>query len=160
VITNLNLAFDMGCLFDAALGCRIVCCGHMHADHCGSLAHHSRVRAMRGDPRSTYVIPACSIEQFKVMFGALYSLDHGMEHGFATDQIEKQIKKQIELVGAKHELVYELGKNRVLQCIATIHRVPSFAYVVSERRLKLLAKFVGMCNDNELDTHYSDLIRH
>ena len=46
----------MGCLFSAALACRTVCITHGHADHIASLAHHSRVRTMRGDAKSNLFI--------------------------------------------------------------------------------------------------------
>jgi len=56
----------MGCLFSAALACRTVCITHGHADHIASLAHHSRVRTMRGDAKATYLLPKQCIKQFKV----------------------------------------------------------------------------------------------
>lgn len=70
-------------------------------------------------------------------------MDHDVEDGYDEQRVQEKLNAQLIIKGASAGFELELGKKRVLRCIETIHRVPSIAYVLCEKRSKLLKEFVG-----------------
>ncbi|MFO0914599.1 MAG: MBL fold metallo-hydrolase [Pirellulales bacterium] len=103
---------------------------HTHLDHIAALpVFIARRRMMKMEPPTIY-LPAGAVEQVQRLLHAFSRLDRG--------------RLPCELVPVQLGEEYQLSRELVVTPMATSHTVPSFGYIVWERRRKLKAEYQGL----------------
>lgn len=136
-IPELKIGFDFGLQPWAFMATPTWALSHTHLDHVAALPIYvARRRLMRMPPPMIFV-PAYAVAEIKNLLSCFNRLD-----GCRLD---------CQLVGAAAGDEYEMGRNHVLSCLATEHRIPSLGYVVWDRRKKLKPEYSGLTNDQIRD---------
>lgn len=125
-----KLAFDMGSCSRSAVSLSTVLFTHAHIDHMGALATHAATRELWGLPPARYILPPSVVPGVEQLLAAWRTLD-----GASFDP---------ELVPLAPGESFDLGKGRTVTALRTVHRVVSQAYVVAERRKRLLPELAGL----------------
>jgi ribonuclease Z len=100
----------------------------------------------------SYVMPRVYHSAYRRFFHSLCALDLGGDDSASPDVAEEMAKSErtYKLIPAEYDAGAEpisLGKNRVLRCLQTVHRVESVAYVVLEQKRSLKAHMRDKSSD-------------
>jgi ribonuclease Z len=103
---------------------------HTHLDHMAALpVYIARRRMMKMEPPTIY-LPAGSIDNVQRLLHVVSRLDRG--------------RLPCELVAVRAGDEYELSRELVVTPAPTQHTIPSFGYIVWERRRKLKPEYQGL----------------
>jgi ribonuclease Z len=136
-IPELKLGFDLGAQPWDFMGTPTWLLTHTHLDHIAALpVYVARRRMMRMEPPKVYV-PAYALEDVRRLLLILQRLDRG------------RMICNLHGVNAGEEI--ELSRDHVIVPFATTHTIPSFGYLVWERRFKLKEEYHGLPGDKIRD---------
>lgn len=140
-IPEMKLGFDLGGQPWDFMGTPQWFISHAHLDHIAALpVYVSRRRMMKMDPPRIFV-PAPTLESIQRLLHVIHRLDRG--------------RLPCELIPLEAGAWIELSRELVVSTHATLHTVPSLAYIVWERRRKLRQEFVGLSNQQIRDIRMS-----
>ena len=140
-IPELKLGFDLGAQPWDFMGTPNWFISHPHLDHIAALpVYIARRRMMRMEPPVVYV-PETVMEDVRRLLLIMQRLDRG--------------RMLCELKGVKDGDEIELSRDHVVTAFATAHTVPSFGFVVWERRNKLKPEYHGLPGDKIRDLRLS-----
>lgn len=140
-IPELKLGFDLGAQPWDFMGTPNWFISHPHLDHIAALpVYIARRRMMRMEPPVVYV-PETSMEDVRRLLLIMQRLDRG--------------RMLCELKGIKDGDEVELSRDHVVTAFATVHTVPSFGFIVWERRNKLKPEYHGLPGDKIRDLRLS-----
>lgn len=129
-ISELKLLFDLGLQPWDFMGTDTCFITHAHLDHIAALpVYVARRRMMKMAPPKIY-LPAAAQPMAHALLKTMSRLDRG--------------SMPCELVGLEAGDEIPLGRELVVQCLRTIHTVPSLAYVVYQIRRKLKPELQGL----------------
>lgn len=128
-LPGMDLAFDMGCCPPSSVSRRNVLFTHAHTDHMASVVLHCATRDLTGMKPPHYVIPPENAEAFGELFAVWRKLDRS------------SLPCNIHPVGPG--TVYPLSKGRTARPVRAYHRVAAQGYVISQRKKKLKAQWLG-----------------
>lgn len=129
-VEQADVAFDIGCCELQAASKAHVFITHGHADHIGAFVAHAARRSLQRMKPATYYAPAHLLPHMQRVL-----------EGFAAMQ-EDAIPARFEPVHALDE--FHLSQQWAVRAVPTIHRVPSFAYVLLRKHTKLRSEFAGL----------------
>jgi ribonuclease Z len=140
-IPELKLGFDLGAQPWDFMGTPNWFVSHAHLDHIAALpVYVARRRMMRMDPPVVYV-PEAVIEDVRRLLLVMQRLDRG--------------RMICDMRGIKAGDEIDLSREHVVTPFATSHTVPSFGFVVWERRNKLKPEYHGLPGDRIRDLRLS-----
>jgi ribonuclease Z len=129
-IGELRLLFDMGLQPWDFMGVDTCFITHAHLDHIAALpVYVARRRMMKMSPPTIY-LPAPALPAAQMLLKTISRLDRG--------------SMPCELIGVEAGDEISLGRELVVQCLPTVHTVPSLAFVVYQLRRKLKPEFQGL----------------
>jgi ribonuclease Z len=129
-IPELKIGFDLGAQPWAFMGTPTWFVSHTHLDHLASLpVYVARRRMMKMEPPVIY-LPEHAIESVEKILKLFTRLDRG--------------RMPCQLRGLRAGDEIELSREHVVTVSATRHTVPSFGFVVWERRRKLKAEYAHL----------------
>ncbi|TYZ66950.1 hypothetical protein PybrP1_008790 [[Pythium] brassicae (nom. inval.)] len=129
-VEQVDVAFDMGCCEPHAVSKAHVFLTHGHADHVGAFVAHAARRSLQRMKPAAYYAPAHLVPH----------LQHVLE-GFEAMHGDT-IPAQFVAVHALDE--FHISPQWAVRAVPTVHRVPSFAYVLFRKHTKLKCEFTGM----------------
>uniref|UniRef100_K3WGI9 Metallo-beta-lactamase domain-containing protein n=1 Tax=Globisporangium ultimum (strain ATCC 200006 / CBS 805.95 / DAOM BR144) TaxID=431595 RepID=K3WGI9_GLOUD len=129
-IESVDVAFDMGCCFSRAARKSHVFITHGHVDHVGAFSTHAARRNLLGMAPANYYVPAHLVG----------SMQRIMENISAMQGDE--IKANIVPIRAFEEI--HISAQWMVKAVPTVHRVPSFGYIVYRKLSKLKDEYVGL----------------
>lgn len=129
-IPELKLGFDLGAQPWSFMGTETWIVTHAHLDHIAALpVYVARRRMMKMEPPKIY-LPAEAVEPVTKILHMFRKLDRG--------------RLPCELIPAAPGDEIQLSREHVVTCTRTKHTVPSFGFIVWERRRKLRPEFQGL----------------
>ena len=127
---ELKIGFDLGAQPWSFMGTGTWFVSHGHLDHIAALPIYvARRRMMKMDPPTIY-LPEATIDPVKQILYHFTQLDRG------------KLPCRLLPIAAGNEI--ELSREHVVTVTRTKHSVPSFGYVVWERRKKLKAEYQSL----------------
>ena len=142
-IPELKLGFDLGAQPWSFMGTPTWFVSHTHLDHIAALpVYIARRRMMKMEPPTIY-LPAPAIDGVKRLLHAVSRLDRG--------------RLPCELVAVEEGQEFAISRELVVTAHTTQHTVPSFGFVVWERRRKLKQEYVGLTGDQIRDIRLSGI---
>lgn len=140
-IPELKIGFDLGAQPWAFMGTSTWFVSHSHLDHIVSLpVYVARRRMMKMEPPIIY-LPETAIEPIEKILKLFTRLDRG------------RMPCDLRPIHAGDEI--ELSRDHVVTVSVTKHTVPSFGFVVWERRRKLKPEYNGLPGDQIRDLRLS-----
>lgn len=136
-INEMHLGFDLGAHPWDFMGVPNWFISHTHLDHIAALPVYIARRRMMKMEMPTIYVPEVALESVKRMLATFTRLDRG---GLPC-----------RLRGVVDGDEFELSRELVVTAHKTVHTIPSFGYVVWERRKKLKPEFQGMSSDQIRD---------
>lgn len=138
LIPELGVCFDMGFTFpECVKKGKIVLVSHGHADHIGSVHLHIRKRMRTNLPPATYVIPKVCMEPLSRLYPSVCALDEGVS--------DTQSKMEgVNILISEESPTLQVNRNMFIRSFAVIHKIPSRAYVIYEKRRKIKPEFNTM----------------
>ncbi len=132
-IPELKIGFDLGAHPWEFMGTPHWFLTHMHLDHFAALpVYIARRRMMKMEPPLIH-LPAYAIEDVKKILHLFQRLDRG--------------RMNYELVGVEPGMEFSMSKEIVVTTFPTTHTIPSFGYIIWDRRNKLKEEFIGLPGD-------------
>ena len=132
-IPELKIGFDLGAHPWEFMGTPHWFLTHMHLDHFAALpVYIARRRMMKMEPPVIH-LPAYAIEDVKKILHLFQRLDRG--------------RMNYELVGVEPGMEFSMSKEIVVTTFPTTHTIPSFGYIIWDRRNKLKEEFIGLPGD-------------
>lgn len=129
-IDEMHLGFDLGGHPWDFMGVPNWFISHTHLDHIAALPSYiARRRMMKMTPPKVYV-PAVAVGAVKEMLQTFVKLDKGRMH--------------CEVIGVQEGDEIELSREMVVTVHKTKHTIPSFGYIVWERRKKLKPEYQNL----------------
>lgn len=140
-IPELKVAFDMGYICEEIVRTQFVCISHGHADHISCLLAHERLRNGNKMIAPTYIMPEVCLEPFRMMHSCMRTLDKGL-----NDIILYQESNKYRGYKAEDCLIdgYPLNGNYRVKSLKTIHKIPSYGYVIYDERQKLKEEYKSL----------------
>ena len=136
-VPELKIGFDLGAQPWSFMGTSTWFVSHAHLDHIVSLpVYVARRRMMKMEPPVIYM-PEMAIEPIEKILKLFTRLDRG------------RMPCDLRPIKAGDEI--ELSREHVVTVSATTHTVPSFGFVVWERRRKLKQEYIGLPGDKIRD---------
>ncbi|KAF1334870.1 hypothetical protein FI667_g1701, partial [Globisporangium splendens] len=132
-VESVDVAFDMGCCFSRAVRKSHVFITHGHVDHIGAFSTHAAHRNLLGMAPANYYVPAHLVDHMQSI----------MENISAMQGDE--IKANIVPIRAFEEI--HISAQWLVKAVPTVHRVPSFGYIVYRKHNKLKEEYVGLPRD-------------
>ncbi len=132
-IAELKLGFDLGAHPWDFMGTPTWLISHCHLDHIAALPLYVARRRLMKMAKPKIFVPESTIGNVRSMLDSFERLDRG--------------RLPCDLIGLEHEKEYELSRELVFIALKTVHRVPSFGFVVFERRKKLKPEFAELTGD-------------
>jgi ribonuclease Z len=140
-IPELKLGFDLGAQPWSFMATPLWFVSHTHMDHVVALpVYVARRRMMKMEPPTIY-LPEAAIEPVERILRLFSRLDRG--------------RLPCTLLPIKHGDEIELSREHVVTVSATTHTLPSFGFVVWQRRRKLKPEFQGLAGDEIRDLRLS-----
>ena len=140
-VPELKIGFDLGAQPWGFMGTNTWFVSHSHLDHIVGLpVYVARRRMMKMEPPVIY-LPELAIEPIEKILKLYTRLDRG------------RMPCELRPLHAGDEI--ELSREHVVTVSATKHTVPSFAFVVWERRRKLRPEYVGLPGEKIRDLRLS-----
>lgn len=140
-IPELKLCFDLGGSPWSFTGTQTVFVTHAHLDHLAAIpVFVARRRMMRMEPPTIY-LPEQTVDNVRRMLDAWQRLDRG--------------RMMCDLIGVKAGDEVNLSREHVVTVFPTKHTVPSFGYIVWDRRKKLKSEYQGLTGDEIRDVRMS-----
>lgn len=140
-VPELKIGFDLGAQPWAFMGTSTWFVSHSHLDHIVNLpVYVARRRMMKMEPPVIY-LPETAIEPIEKILKLFTRLDRG------------RMPCELKPIRAGDEI--ELSREHVVTVSATKHTVPSFGFVVWERRRKLKPEYNGLPGDKIRDLRLS-----
>jgi ribonuclease Z len=129
-IPELKIGFDLGGQPWSFMGTNTWFVSHSHLDHLAALpVYVARRRMMKMEPPTIY-LPATAIEHVEKILKLFTRLDRG------------RMPCQLLPIEAGDEI--DLSREHVVTVSATAHTIPSFGFVVWERRRKLKSEYQSL----------------
>lgn len=161
IIEELSVVFDMGYQPEKVESIQNVFISHGHLDHIGCLPYCHANRKLNNIKLPWQVVmPKVYIPSFKSLASAISSLGRGgypkgfEDCYFGDEKTATKVIKPFEvlaidsLVEAESckslPLINKNKKNFVVDAYEMKHKITSYGYVISERRLKLKKEFEGL----------------
>ncbi len=136
-IAEMKLGFDLGAQPWDFMGTPNWFISHTHLDHIAALpVYVARRRMMKMEPPTIY-LPEPAVEPVQKLLHIVSRLDRG--------------RLPCHLVGVSAGQEFEISRELVVSACATTHTVPSFGYIVSERRKKLKPEYASLTGDQIRD---------
>ncbi|MEE8453107.1 MAG: MBL fold metallo-hydrolase [Thermoguttaceae bacterium] len=136
-IPELKLGFDLGGQPWSFMGTSTWFVSHAHMDHLVALpVYVARRRMMKMDPPTIY-LPEMAVEPVRRILRLFSRLDRG--------------RLPCELIPIASGDEIELSREHVVTVSATTHTVPSFGFVVWQRRRKLKAEYQDLSGEQIRD---------
>ncbi|MGD9689038.1 MAG: MBL fold metallo-hydrolase [Phycisphaerales bacterium] len=129
-IPELDLGLDMGVCPRAMLSSKFVAISHGHMDHIGGLAYYCSQRHFQGMGTGNIV---CN----KAIAPAIQRMMEGYV------DLERQ-QTPFNLIPLEPEGMVEIKNNIFLRAFPVEHTIPTFGYVVIEKRSKLRPDLIGL----------------
>jgi ribonuclease Z len=140
-IPELKIGFDLGAHPWEFMGTPHWFLTHMHLDHFAALpVYIARRRMMKMDPPIIH-LPSYAIDDVKKILHLFQRLDRG--------------RMNYELVGVEPGMEFSMSKEIVVTTIPTTHTIPSFGYIIWDRRHKLKEEFLGFPGEKIRDLRLS-----
>ena len=140
-IPELKIGFDLGAQPWSFMGTPTWFVSHTHMDHLVALpVYVARRRMMKMEPPTIY-LPEAAIESMLRILRLFSRLDRG--------------RLPCNLVPIKAGDEIELSREHVVTVSATVHTVPSFGFVVWQRRRKLKPEYLGLPGEEIRDLRLS-----
>lgn len=140
-IPELKIGFDLGGQPWDFIGTPTWLISHMHLDHMAALpVYVARRRMMRMDPPTIY-LPDYAVEDARRILNLVQRLDRG--------------RMLCDLIGVKAGDEIELSREHVVTVFPTTHTIPSFGYLVWDRRFKLKEEYHGLPGERIRDLRLS-----
>jgi len=129
-IPEFKIGFDLGAQPWSFMGTPTWFISHTHLDHIAALpVYVARRRMMKMDPPTIY-LPEHAVEPAQRLLRAFSRLDRG--------------RLPCEMIGIAADQEIDLSRELVVTVQATKHTVPSFGFIVWERRRKLKTEYLGL----------------
>ncbi len=129
-IPELDICFDMGQCPRMALASKFVAISHGHMDHIGGLAYYCSQRHFQGMGEGTIICDARIAPNIERMMAGYVDL-------------ERQ-NTPYKLIALKPDEEFQIKNNIMLRAFEVEHTVPSFGYVIVEKRSKLKEEYNGL----------------
>jgi len=140
-IPEYSMGFDLGAQPWSFMGTPLWFVSHTHMDHLVALpVYVARRRMMKMEPPTIY-LPERAIEPVQKILKYFHRLDRG------------RLPCTLRPISAGEEI--EISREHVVTVSATVHTVPSFGFVVWERRKKLKPEFFGLPGEKIRDLKLS-----
>lgn len=140
-IPELKIGFDLGAQPWDFMGTPTWFVSHVHLDHVASLpVYVARRRMMRMEPPTIY-LPAYAVEDIRRLLMVFQRLDRG--------------RMVCELRGIQAGDEIDLSRDHVVTVFGTTHTIPSFGFLVWERRRKLREEYHGLAGEQIRDLRLS-----
>lgn len=140
-VDEMHLGFDLGAHPWDFMGVPNWFISHTHLDHVAALpVYLARRRMMKMDMPTVYV-PEVAMDSIKAMLGSFTRLDRG--------------RLPCRIRGVVDGDEFEISRELVVTAHAMAHTIPSFGYIVWERRKKLKPEFQGLSSDQIRDIRLS-----
>jgi ribonuclease Z len=140
-IPEFKVGFDLGAQPWSFMGTPTWLVSHTHLDHMMALPTYvARRRMMKMDPPTIYV-PEVALDPIRGIIRQVSRLDRG------------RLPCNLKPINAGDEI--ELSRELVITVSETRHTIPSFGFVVWERRKKLRPEFQGLSGDQIRDIRLS-----
>ena len=140
-IPEMKLGFDLGGSPWSFMSTPNWFVSHAHLDHLAALpAYVARRRMMKMEPPTIY-LPADSVDAVGMLLRAWQRLDRG--------------RMNVNLVGIEAGQEIELSRELVVKVFPTKHTIPSFGFLVWERRKKLKPEFHDLSGEQIRDIRLS-----
>lgn len=140
-IPELKVCFDIGAHPWDFMGTPTLLVSHTHLDHIAALpVYVARRRMMKMEPPAIYV-PEEGLEDVRKLLLIMQRLDRG--------------RQVCDLKGVKAGDEIELSRENVITVIRTTHTIPSFGFIVWERKKKLKPEYHGLAGNEIRDLRLS-----
>jgi ribonuclease Z len=140
-IPEYKLGFDLGAQPWSFMGTPLWFVSHTHMDHLVALpVYVARRRMMKMEPPTIY-LPEHAIEPIQKILKYFSRMDRG------------RLPCTLLPIHAGDEI--EISREHVVTVSPTVHTVPSFGFVVWERRKKLKPEFLNLTGENIRDLKFS-----
>jgi ribonuclease Z len=140
-IPELKIGFDLGAQPWSFMGTETWFVSHGHLDHIAALpVYVARRRMMKMSPPVIYLPEVC-VAPVQAILRNFTKLDRG--------------RMPCELRSIEEHREIELSREHVVTCSATTHTVPSYGFVVWQRRRKLKAEYHGLAGEQIRDIRLS-----
>ena len=140
-VPEMKLGFDLGAQPWSFMTTPNWFVSHAHLDHLAALpVYVARRRMMKMEPPTIY-LPTDAIEGVGMLLRAWQRLDRG--------------RMPVNLVGVEAGQEISLSRELVVKVFATKHTIPSFGFLVLERRKKLKPEFHALSGEQIRDLRLS-----
>lgn len=140
-IPEYKLGFDLGAQPWSFMGTPMWFVSHTHMDHLVALpVYVARRRMMKMEPPTIY-LPEHAIEPMQKILKYFSRMDRG------------RLPCDLRPIHAGDEI--EISREHVVTVSATVHTVPSFGFIVWERRKKLKPEFLDLPGEKIRDLKFS-----
>lgn len=142
-VPELKVGFDLGAQPWSFMGTETWFISHTHLDHIAALpVYVARRRMMKMEPPTIY-LPEHAIESVQRILKHFTRLDRG--------------RLPCTLIGIKAGDEIELSRELVVTVAATQHTLPSFGFIIWERRRKLKEEYHGLPGEKIRDLRLSGI---
>ncbi|MGF1582345.1 MAG: MBL fold metallo-hydrolase [Gemmataceae bacterium] len=140
-IPELKVGFDLGAQPWDFMGTPTWFLSHCHLDHAAALpVYVARRRMMKMEPPTIY-LPETNIDDIRRLLQVMQRLDRG--------------RQVCQLNGVTHGQEIELSREHIVTPFETTHTVPSFGFLVWDRRKKLKEEYHGLSGNEIRDLRLS-----
>ncbi len=124
---NSKVCFDIGQGLPFHLSAKAFCLTHLHADHGSGLHYVLSQRSLFRLPKVPILLPGKHLKSAEIIIKE-------------WEKIE-ELQYAYELIPAEEGLQWNLDNGQQLRAYPTPHRIESFAYVLFDKKKKLLKKY-------------------
>lgn len=129
VFNEAKICFDIGQGLPFHIASKLFCLTHLHGDHGSGIAYLLSQRGLFSLPQANIMLPAYAIATIERILAEWRSLE-----GFRYDY---------QLIPVEDGTTYDFSDQWLVKAFATTHRVPSFGYIVYEKKKKLKKEFLN-----------------
>jgi ribonuclease Z len=120
---NAKVAFDIAQGLPYHLSAKLFCLSHLHADHGSGIAYVLSQRSLFRQPTANIMLPEYAVDSIHRILKEWQNIE-----GFEYDY---------ELTGVNESTTFKLSDKLTVKSFPTVHRVPSFGYMLYEKKKKL-----------------------
>ncbi len=127
---NAKICFDIAQGLPFQLNAHLYCLTHMHSDHGSGLNYLLSQRSLFQLPEAKILLPNENVESVKLILNEWKKIE-GFNYSY-------------QLIGVSDGFLFDFNEHYKIRAFRTTHRIPSYGYIVYEKKKKLKEKYQGL----------------